>query len=274
MDVSQIEGALTPDTKAILPVHFNGRLCDMEVIMEIAKRKGLLVIEDAAQALGATMKMSDGRIVKGGAFGIAGCFSLYWAKALGGPGTAGVVVTNDDEMARKMRLMRYNGEDRVSRRFYYHAHNFLMDNIKAVFLNVKLKYLPEWLLRRRAIAERYFKGLAGARGIIDLPHFDDPRRADSYNNYVIRVENRDALEEYLKSNELVETLVQYKRPMYYEPVMVETKEKLWRFGIPGDKLPETEKLAREVISLPMYPELTDEEVDFVIETIRSFYERF
>ena len=194
MDDSQIEEALTPETKAILPVHFNGRLCDMERIMDIAKRKGLIVIEDAAQALGATMKMADGSARKGGALGIAGCFSLYWAKVLGGPGTAGIVVTNDDDMARKMRLIRYNGEDRMTREFHYHAHNFLMDNIRAVFLNTKMKYLPAWLARRHAIAERYRTALAGAKGIIDLPHFDSPRRTDCYNNYVIRVERRDALE--------------------------------------------------------------------------------
>lgn len=273
MDTSQIEQALTRETKAILPVHWNGRLCDMEVIMDIAKRKGLLVIEDAAQALGATMKMSDGRLVKGGAFGIAGCFSLYWAKILGGPGTAGIVVTDDDELARKMRLIRYNGEDRITREYYYHAHNFLMDNIRAVFLNVKMKYLPEWLARRQAIAERYRAGLSGATGIIQLPHFSDPRRTDCYNNYVIRVERRDELETYLKDNELVETLTQYKRPVYEEPIMKETKGALWRFGIAGDRLPETEQICKEVISLPMYPELTDEEVDFVAAAVKKFYVR-
>src|SRR3989344_2515638 len=270
MDASLIEKALSPKTKAILPAHFNGRLCDVEVIMQIAKSKGLMVIEDAAQALGATMKMSDGQTQKGGTFGIAGCFSLYWAKALGGPGTSGEDVTNDDDMAIKMRLMRYNGEDRESREFRHHAHNFLMDNIRAAFLNVKMKYLPGWLARRKEIANLYLKGLGDLKQV-QLPYFNDSQREDIYNNYVIRAERRDELEEYFKKGELVETLVQYKRPMYEEPIMRETKDKMWRFGNDGNSLPETEKLSGEVISLPMYPELTNEEVEFVIKTLRDFY---
>ncbi len=154
MDAKALERALTPKTKAILPVHLNGRLCNMEAIMDLAKRKGLIVIEDAAQALGATMQMTDGSVKKAGSFGLVGCFSLYWAKVLGGWGNNGVAVTDDPEIARKLKLMRYNGEDRETRRFYYHAHNLLMDNVHAALLNVKLKYLPQWLERRKAIAAR------------------------------------------------------------------------------------------------------------------------
>jgi len=272
MDASKIEEAISPQTKAIIPVHLNGRLCDMEAIMDIAKRKGLIVIEDAAQALTASMKMKDGRVMKAGTFGLVGCFSLYWAKVLGGPGTAGIAITDDPEIARKMRLMRYNGEDREDRHFYYHAHNFLMDNIKAAFLLVKMRYLEGWLRRRQEIAERYRQGLQNVKGVKQLPHFDDERRKDIYNNYVILADRRDELKKYLDDNELVETLVQYATPLYDEPVMKETKGQLWRFGNPSaDSLPVTEKICREVISLPMYPELTDEEVDNVIEAIKGFY---
>jgi len=270
MDAKLIEKALSPKTKAILPVHLNGRLCDMETIMQIAKDKGLIVIEDAAQALDATMKMKDGSVKKAGTFGFAGCFSLYWAKALGGPGTSGIAITNDQEIAKKMRLMRYNGEDRETRHFYYHAHNFLMDNIRAAFLNVKLKYLPQWLERRKEIAEFYHQGLAEVPEV-RLPHFNDPRRTDIYNNYVIRAERRDELKKYFDDNELIETLVQWTSPMYKEPAMESTKGTLWRFGDDKDFLPETEKICREVISLPMYPELTNEEVQFVTKTIKDFY---
>lgn len=270
MDVAKLEAALSPRTKAILPVHLNGRLCDMETLMNFAKKHNLLVIEDAAQALGATMKMADGTVKEAGSFGAVGAFSLYWAKTLGGLATSGIAVTNDDDLAHKLRLMRYNGEDRVDRHFYYHAHNFLMDNVKAAFLAVKMKYLPSWIARRRAIAERYRAGLANIPDV-RLPHFDDPRRTDTYNNYVVRVPRRDELKKHFDDHELVETLVSWPIPTYREPVMVETKEALWRFGAPGDKLPETERVCAEVLSLPMYPELTDAEVDEVVATVRAFY---
>jgi aminotransferase EvaB len=270
MDVSQIEKALTPKTKAILPVQFNGRLCDMEVIMDIAKRKGLVVIEDAAQSLGATMKMSDGSVKMAGTFGLVGAFSLYWAKTLGAPGTGGIAITDDADIAKKLQLMCYNGEDRDARVFRYHAHNFYMDSIRAVFLSAKMKYLPQWLARRREIAEMYRKGL-GDMSQLKLPHFDDPRRVDSYNNYVIQAERRNELVEYLSKNELVETLVQWEHPTYTEPVMKDTKGTAWRFGNGLDLLPKTEEISTRVVSLPMYPELTNEEIGAVIDGVKGFY---
>jgi dTDP-4-amino-4,6-dideoxygalactose transaminase len=259
MDVKLIEKALTPKTKAIEPVHLNGRLCDMEVIMDIAKRKGLIVIEDAAQALGATLKMKDGNVKSAGSFGLAGCFSLYWAKVFGGFGNNGMVVTNDDEIAEKMKLMRYNGENREDRKFYYHAHNFLMDNVHAALLNVKLKYFSEWLERRKEIAKAYQKGLADLKGI-KTPHFADERFSDVYTNYVVRTEKRDELKKYLEEKG-VETLISWSIPMYRQPLL-----------LPNEiYLPETEKICKEVISLPMYPELENEQVKYVIECIRDFY---
>jgi len=270
MNPKLIEQALSPKTKAILPVHLNGRICDMDVILDIAKRKGLMIIEDAAQALGATMKMADGSIKKSGTFGLVGCFSLYWAKTLGGVGNNGMAVTNDPEIARKMRLMRYNGEDRETRHFYYHAHNLLMDNVHAAILDVKLKYLPEWLKRRQEIAQLYKQQLSDVKQI-SLPHFEDDRFTDVYTNYVIRAERRDELKKYLDDNQLVETMISWPQPTYAEPVMVETKNR-WRFGDPNAKyLPETEKICQEVISLPMYPELTGNDVKYVIDSIKNFY---
>ena len=270
MNPKLIEQALSPKTKAILPVHLNGRICDMDVILDIAKRKGLMIIEDAAQALGATMKMADGSIKKSGTFGLVGCFSLYWAKTLGGVGNNGMAVTNDPEIARKMKLMRYNGEDRETRHFYYHAHNLLMDNVHAAILDVKLKYLPEWLKRRQEIAQLYKQQLSDVKQI-SLPHFEDDRFTDVYTNYVIRAERRDELKKYLDDNQLFETMISWPSPTYAEPVMVETKNR-WRFGDPNAKyLPETEKICQEVISLPMYPELTGNDVKYVIDSIKNFY---
>ena len=270
MDVRLIEKAITPKTKAIMPVHLNGRLCDMEVIGDIARQKGLMIIEDAAQSLGATMKMVDGSTKSAGSFGVAGCFSLYWAKAFGGFGGSGVITTDDPTIAEKARLMRFNGENREDRHFYYHAHNFLMDNIHAALLQVKFKYFPKWLKRRVEIAELYHKELQSILQV-KVPRFEDPRFSDMYTNYVIRAERRDELAEYLKEQG-VETMISWKTPMYEEPVFKE-------FGMPrlvsaqgeGQNLPETEKICKEVLSLPMFPELTNEEVQYVIEQIHKFY---
>lgn len=277
MDPELIEKALTKKTVAIEPVHLNGRLCDMEAILDIAKRKGLLVIEDAAQALGAKMQTIDGRWQMAGSFGNAGCFSLYWAKVLGGWGNNGMVTTDDPEIANKARFMRYNGEDRESRHFNYHSHNLIMDNIHAALLNVKFKYFPTWLLRRRELAEHYQKGLSGVKQIV-LPVFDDTRFYDVYTNYVIRAERRDELKKYLDDNQLFETLISWSNPMYKETVFIDPKYNK-EFGIlrlvskDGEtkNLPETEKICKEVLSLPMYPELEDSQVDYVIKCIKDFY---
>ncbi len=254
-----IEQALTKRTKAIEPVHLNGRCCDMEPILDIAKRKGLLVIEDAAQALGAGLQLHDGTWKKAGSFGAAGAFSLYWAKTLGGFGNNGVVTTDDPEVAEKVRLMRYNGEDRETRHFKYHSHNLIMDNLHAALLNVKFKYFPSWLERRRAIAERYRQGLSGFPELA-LPHFDHPRFHDTYTNYVVRTPRRDELKAHLE-REGVETIISWPVPTYREELL-----------LPNDiHLPETERICTEVLSLPMYPELTDEQVDLVIAAVTKFY---
>lgn len=259
IDPKLIEKSLTPKTKAIVPVHLNGRLCDMEAILEIAKKKGLFVVEDAAQAVGAVFTMGDGSKKKAGSFGNAGCFSLYPFKILGGFGNNGIIVTDDEELAHKMRLMRYNGEDREDRHFYYHGHNFLMDNLQAALLRIKLRELPKWLMHRREIADLYRQGLSGISEIV-LPHFEDDRFYDVYQNYVIRAKNRDGLVEHL-TEQGVETLVSWNIPMYKQPALLPNTI----------HLPETEKICQEVVSLPMYPELTDEEIRYVADTVRRFY---
>jgi len=277
MDPKLLEKALTPKTTAIEPVHLNGRLCDMEMIMDFAKRKGLLVIEDAAQALGASMRALDGMVKKAGSFGNAGAFSLYWAKAFGGWGNNGMLVTNDDVLADKARFMRYNGEDRQTRKFFYHSHNLLMDNLHAALLNVKMKYFPQWLERRRQIAARYHEGLADVSEV-QIPRWSDDRFTDIYTNYVIKAQRRDELKKYLDEHG-VETLISWPSPTYDEPLFTDTELNVEYGGKPrlvsagGDTttLPETERLCTEVISLPMYPELMDEEVEYVVEKIKGFY---
>lgn len=259
MNPDLIERAITKKTVAIEPVHLNGRLCDMDKIMAIAKKYNLMVIEDAAQALGAKFKTKKGVWKTAGSFGLAGCFSMYPFKTLGAFGDAGVVTTNNPEIARRVRLLRYNGEDRKTRKFYFHGYTSLLDNVQAGLLNVKLKYFPVWLKRRREIAELYKKGLKNASQI-KTSHFSDSRFFDAYQNYAIRAEKRDKLVEYLKKNG-VETIISWSVPMYKQPVMM-----------PNNLfLPETEKICREVISLPIYPELLNQQIQYTTGCIKKFY---
>ncbi len=260
MDMSQLEGAITAKTKAVIPVHLNGRMADMDALMQIAKSKGLVVIEDAAQALGAKLRMANGKWQSAGSIGTTGCFSHYPAKIFGAFGEGGTLTTSDAEIDEKILLLRYHGvlrdPARTPKMFGYNA---VLDNIQAAILNVKLSHYDEWLTRRRAIAERYKQGLSDIGGL-KLPHFDDDRYHDVYQNYVIQTAKRDELKAHLE-NEGVETIISWPKPNYsYDWYPFETRP-----------LPVTEKICREVISLPMYPELTDEEVDFVIQAVKNFY---
>lgn len=259
MNPDLIEKAVTKNTRAIEPVHLNGRVCDMDKIMVIAEEYNLLVIEDAAQALGAKFKANRGGWKMAGSFGLAGCFSLFPFKALGAFGDGGVVTTNSAKLARDVRRLRYNGEDRETRKFYSHGYTDLLDNLQAALVGVKLKYFPGWVSRRRQLANLYHKGLRGVSEVA-LPHFSDSRFFDSYQNYVIRAKNRNKLKDYLTKNG-VETMVKWPEPNYKQPVM--RPNKIF--------LPETEKICREVISLPMYPELADSQANYVVNCVKRFY---
>src|SRR5205823_4904475 len=185
MDSDKFEAAVTPQTKAVIPVHLNGRLCDMDGVMAVAKKHGLAVIEDAAQALGATFRGK-----KAGSFGLAGCFSFYPFKSLGGIGDGGAVTTDDPEVARFASLVRFNGEDRQTGEFHYHGYTALLDNVQASVLDVKLRHLPKWIEHRRKIAELYDNGLRDIPQLA-LPNFANADYYDSYQNYVIRSKQRD-----------------------------------------------------------------------------------
>jgi dTDP-4-amino-4,6-dideoxygalactose transaminase len=249
-----LERAITPKTKAILPVHLNGRICDMDPIMALAERYGLAVIEDAAQSLGASYKGK-----RAGSFGAAGCFSFYPFKVLGGFGDGGAVTTNDPHIARMASLLRYNGEDRETGEYHYHGYTALLDNVQAAVLDVKLRYLPQWIEHRRQIAARYRQGLEGV-GDLRLPHFGEDQQVDIFQNYVIRTASRNRLREYLKHNG-IETLVSWPKPMW------EHKD----LGLEHPHLPETERICKEVLSLPMSAETTDEHVDITVECLRKFF---
>jgi dTDP-4-amino-4,6-dideoxygalactose transaminase len=254
MDMSRIEAAITPQTRAIMPVHLNGRLCDMERLQELAARYRLVIVEDAAQALGACFA---GRMA--GTFGLTGCFSFYPFKALGGLGDGGAVTTDDPEIARTITLLRFNGEDRETGEFHYHGYTALLDNVQAAVLDVKLGHLPDWITHRRAIAERYRAGLEGCADL-RLPHFPGARYFDSFQNYVIRTSRRDALRQHLR-DEGVETLVHWPKPLWAHRGLA--------LHDPG--LLETAAICREVISLPMSAEATFEQVDYITAVIRKFF---
>lgn len=256
MAPDKFEAAVTPSTKAVIPVHLNGRVCDMDGITAIAKKRGLAVIEDAAQALGATFRGK-----RAGSFGLTGCFSFYPFKSLGGLGDGGAVTTDDPEVARFATLVRFNGEDRQTGEFHYHGYTALLDNVQAAVLDVKLRHLPSWIEHRRTIANLYREGLEGIEGL-HLPHFAGDQYFDSYQNYVIRTEHRDELRSRLK-DEGVETLVHWPKPMW--------EHKGLALEDPG--LLETEKICKEVISLPMSAETTAEEVQITINVIRNFFAR-
>jgi dTDP-4-amino-4,6-dideoxygalactose transaminase len=254
MDPSSLEQAITPRTRAILCVHLNGRICAMDRILTIAERHRLPVIEDAAQSLGATY---DGR--RAGALGLAGCFSFYPFKILGGFGDGGALTTNDEAIALMASRLRYNGEDRTTGEYHYHGYTALLDNVQAAVLDRKLSHLPSWIEHRRRVAQRYREGLEGIEGLA-LPQFDESRQRDVFQNYVIRVRERDRLREHLRLRG-VETLVHWPKPVWQHPAL----------GLKDPGLGETERICREVISLPMSAETTDEHVDITVQSIRDFF---
>jgi dTDP-4-amino-4,6-dideoxygalactose transaminase len=266
MDVEKIEAAITPTTKAIIPVHLSGYMADMVRVMDIAQKYNLVVVEDACQSLGASMVNQalgaddpTGAKRMAGAWGRTGCWSFYPFKILGGYGDGGAITTNDPDVALFARRMRYNGEDRETGEYHGHGFTCLLDNLQAAFLDVKLRHLPAWIVRRKQIAVRYRAALSDLPDLL-LPHYDDPRRDHVYQNYTVRAKQENGFSEYLKKSG-VEVLTQFRKPYYRHEAL----------GLEDCGFPETEALSREVCSLPMNVEITDEEIDFVIATVRSFY---
>ena len=253
MDVGQLASKITDRTKAILPVHLYGLTVDMDPLTELAEERGLKVVEDASQAHGAAYRGK-----KAGAIGHAGCFSFYPSKNLGACGEGGMVTTNDEAIAEKVRMLRnYGQEDRYHHK--YKGYNSRLDELQAAILRVKLKHLDSWNARRREIAAAYSDALSGG-GVITPVEPDG--REHVYHLYVVRSPERDALREHLKERE-VGTQIHY-------PIPVHLQEAYEDLGLAKGALPETEHAAAEILSLPIYPELTDSEVQQVIEAVKSF----
>jgi dTDP-4-amino-4,6-dideoxygalactose transaminase len=256
LDASKLEKSLTPRTRAIQPVHLYGQCADMETILDIGWRRGIPVVEDACQAIGATC---GGRIA--GTLGKLGALSFYPTKNLGAAGDAGAVITNDDGLAELLRRLRVHG----SMVTYHHDRvggNFRMDALQAAVLGVKLPHLPVWNERRRAIAKRYGELLADAARAekVVLP-VEAPGRRHVYHQYVVRVHDRDAVRKRLTERG-VATSVFYPIPLHLQDCFQVLG------GREGD-FPQAEKAAREVLALPMFPELTDAEVERVAEVLRE-----
>jgi dTDP-4-amino-4,6-dideoxygalactose transaminase len=258
IDPAGIEAAITPRTKAIMPVHLFGQMADMDPIMEIARNHGLIVIEDAAQAIGAEYK---GR--RAGSIGHMGCFSFFPSKNLGGFGDGGMVTANDAGLADKVKLLRGHG----ARPKYYHklvGGNFRLDALQAAVLRVKLKYLDEWTLARQHNADHYRALFGDGATPVDLP-MDAENGRHIYNQFVIRSERRDDLITFLKMKQ-IGTEVYYPVPMHLQECFADLGHQH------GDFL-ESEQAANTTLALPIYPELISAQLHAVVAAIQEFHQK-
>lgn len=274
IDPNDIEHRITPKTKAIVPVHLYGQAADMKPVMEIANKHDIYVIEDGAQAISAEYK--DGTTV--GNLGHIGCYSFFPSKNLGCFGDGGLIVTNDDELEHMIRIMRVHGADPK----YYHkviGGNFRLDALQAAVVRVKLPHLNGWSQQRRENAELYTqlfkeKGLTEEEG---KTQFDENNKVllpkavykdtglknyHIYNQYIIRVEDRDGLREFLKENNIGNEI--------YYPVPFHEQECFADLGYKKSDFPNSEFAAEHSLALPIYPELSDEQIQYVVEQIAEY----
>ena len=253
IDPALIEAAITPRTRAIMPVHLYGQVAEMDAIRGVAGRHGIAVIEDACQAHGATYKGK-----RAGSLGAIGCFSFYPSKNLGAIGEGGMAVTDSPELASAMRTLRDHGQ---SRRYYHDVvgYNYRMSALQGAALRVKLPYLDGWNARRHAHARRYDRLLAG----LPLTTIAEAPTARSvYHLYVVRVTDRDALRTHLSACD-IGTGVHYPVPIHLQDAYAD-------LGYRPGSLPITEEHAAQIVSLPMYAELTDEQIDAVVAAIAQY----
>ena len=254
IDANLIEEKVTEKTRAIIPVHLFGQLAQMKAIMEVAQRHNLAVIEDAAQAIGASQ---DG--IKCGNFGDCGCFSFYPTKNLGGFGDGGLVTTDSETLAEKIKILRDHGQNP---RYFYKAigGNFRLDSVQAAVLNVKLRYLDGWNEKRRQNAALYDSIFADSP--VKAPEIA-ANNVSTYHQYTVTVPERDRLQKFLAENQ-ISSAVFYPKPLHLQDCFKELGYK------PGD-FPVAERLCREVLSLPVFPELSPDQIEYVARTALEFY---
>lgn len=255
----QIEAAITPRTRAILPVHLFGLPADLEAILEIAEVRRLTVIEDAAQAIGARYK---GRFV--GTLGTFGCFSFFPSKNLGGAGDGGLVTTNEDALAERLRLLRVHG----SKRKYYHeilGMNSRLDALQAAILRVKLRHLENWTEQREARANRYHELFeeTSASQFVRLPQVPQANARHVYNQFSIRCEERDKLRKFLAEAGIPTEI--------YYPVPLHLQNAFGYLGYRAGQFPNSERASQEVLALPVYPELKEFQQEVLVRSISDFY---
>ncbi len=278
IDTSLIEKKINSRTKAVIPVHMYGQAADMAPIMKLSEKHGLKIIEDACQAHGAEYIFQNdnkynppsppfnkggmgGLSKKCGSIGDAGCFSFYFTKNLGGYGEGGMVTTNNHEIAERAKLFRNHGHKNK----YEHSvigYNNRLDELQAAILRIKLKYLDSYNEKRREIARKY-------NALLENTPLSLPKEADNrkhvYHLYVIRTNERDELQEYLDERG-ISTGIHYKVPIHLQEASKQYNYKQ------GD-IPQVEKACKEILSLPIYPELKDENINYIVDTIKQFYSK-
>jgi UDP-2-acetamido-2-deoxy-ribo-hexuluronate aminotransferase len=257
-----IERAVTPRTKAVVPVHLFGQSCDMEAIMRTAEKHNLFVIEDNAQAIGADYTFAGGTVKKTGTIGHIGCTSFFPSKNLGCFGDGGAIFTDDDELAQKIRMIANHGQAKK----YYHSLigvNSRLDTIQAAVLNVKLKYLDEYCAARQTAAAKYDEAFAGIEGL------QTPAREKNsthvFHQYTLQVKSgrRAALQNHLREKG-VPSMIYYPLPLYRQDAFKD-------FVAPDFVLPVTENLCDSVLSLPVHTEMTEETQNFIIDAVKQFF---
>lgn len=261
LDPARIESALTPRTRAILPVHLFGLSADLKPILDLASRKGIAVVEDACQAIGARY---HGRAV--GTWGDSGCFSFFPTKNLGGAGEGGLITTNSAESAERIGMLRVHG----SKRRYYHdilGTNSRLDALQAAILRVKLRHLDAWADGRQRRAERY-RSLFAEAALTDRLVLPAPPSSDYihvYNQFTIRVKERDALRDYLSQHRIPSEV--------YYPLCIHLQPAFAHLGHKPGEFPIAERASQEVLSLPAYPELSDANQELVVKNIADFFSK-
>jgi dTDP-4-amino-4,6-dideoxygalactose transaminase len=261
IDVAAIEAAITPKTKALLPVHLFGQCANMEAIVALAFRYNLYIIEDAAQAIGAQYTFASGQKLQAGCMGTIGCTSFFPTKNLGAFGDGGAIFCNDSDLALRLKMIANHGQKEK----YIHEMigvNSRLDTLQAAILNVQLKYLPAAITRKQAIAARYDTALAKITGL-SIPA-RDTKSTHVFHQYTLRIATRrDELKKYL-ADEGIDTMVYYATPMHLQKAYANAAH-------PAGTFPIAEQLSKEVLSIPIHTTLTDAEIEFVIQKIKEFF---